>query len=333
MQTLVTGATGFLGRHLVRFLVDAGHRVRALARHAERASVLPGGVEVRVGDLAVESSLRGLADGVETVFHLGAATSGGWDLHREATVEGTRRMLRLSAEAGVGRFVHVSSIVVYETGDLRPGGTVGADTPIADPSPEIGPYARGKVEAERVVAESCGESGLPFAILRPGLIYGPERFIFPHLGVPAGSWFLAIGGRDVLLPLCSTDSVNDALLRLAGSPAARGRAYALVDENDTTRAGYIRLLNRIAGSRYRILPVPVGPVALLCGGLGLARRVPGLAFLPDTSGSKIRGRFLSLRYDCSSLAEETGWRPPSPLEAALARAVAPGPGAAGGGGE
>lgn len=327
MRALVTGASGFIGRHLVPALIEKGYAVRALVRSRARAAVLPEDVEQRLADLAVEDSLRGAADGVDVVFHLGAATAGGWKIHQAATVEGTRRLLRLSVEASVRRFIHVSSIVVYDASGLRPGDTIGESHPLAAPEPAIGPYARGKVEAELLVRRVERESGLPITIVRPGLVYGPGRVLFPHLGMRRGDLFLAVGGMDVLLPLCSVVSLNDALVRIAETSGAVGQAYTVVDENETTRGDYLRFFSELTGRQCRSVSIPLWPVAAACGGIGLARRLPGLSRLPDTSAAKIRTRALSLRYDTSCLRSSTGWKPAGPLREELAHAlgIRPGP--------
>jgi predicted dehydrogenase len=326
LRALVTGASGFIGRHLVPALIEKGYAVRALVRSRARAAVLPEDVEQRLADLAVEDSLRGAADGVDVVFHLGAATAGSWSVHQAATVEGTRRLLRLSVEASVRRFIHVSSIVVFDTTGLRPGGRIEESHPLAAPEPAIGPYARGKVAAELLVRRGERESGLPITIVRPGLVYGPGRVLFPHLGMRRGDLFLAVGGMDVLLPLCSVGSLNDALMRIAETPGAGGEAYTVVDENETTRGDYLRLFSELTGQRHRSVSIPLWPVAAACGGIGLARRLPGFSRLPDTSAGKIRTRALSLRYDTSRLRSSTGWKPAGPLREELARALGIHPG-------
>jgi predicted dehydrogenase len=322
VRAAVTGATGFLGRHLVRALIERGHHVRALVRRPERAGLLPEEASGHPGDLTDEGSLRGLAEGADVFFHLGAATSGDWRTHRAATVEGTRRALRLSAESSVARFVHVSSIVVFDTRGLRPCDTISDSSPLASPDPAVGPYARGKIEAERLVLEGGRNDAMWVTILRPGLVYGPGRTLFPHLGTLVGNLFLAVGGGGILLPLCSVASVTDALLRLAETDAPSGSAYTLVDENETTRADYLLVLGELTGRGYRTIHVPIWPVAAAGATVGALRRLPGLGSLPETSSIKVRSRALSLRYDTSSLQKGCGWRPPEPLRVALARALA-----------
>src|SRR5712692_9848256 len=126
MTALVTGATGFLGRHLVDRLRGEGLAVRVLARPSARLSFADqSSIEVIPGDMRDPSSLERAVAGVDTVFHLAAATSGDWDEYVETTVLGTRRLLQACVDGGVRRFIYTSSLSIY---DLRRRG----DTDLVD---------------------------------------------------------------------------------------------------------------------------------------------------------------------------------------------------------
>lgn len=301
---LVTGATGFIGVHLVRSLIDAGAHVRALVRNPLKAAALPGGVERCFGDLSDGMLPKELADGVDIVFHLAAATCGEWRTHERVTVDGTRRLLALCRAAGIERFVHVSSIAAYETMHLRSGDTICADAPLAAPDTDLGSYARGKAEAERAVRTA----GIAFTIVRPGLVYGPGHVIFDHLGRKLAGTFIGVGRRDLVLPLASIQSIADALLRVAVSPNAAGKAYAVVDTHMPRRV-YIRTLAQQQGASYRHCAVPLWiakAVARLCE---ISKRTTHLQKIPDTSVAKVRSRSLDLNFDTAELRRDTGWSP------------------------
>ena len=318
MRAAVTGATGFLGRQLCRELIRRGFQVRALIRNPDKTDAIPEAAEQHAGDLAEPDSLKGLADNCELFFHLGAATSGEWPVHQAATVEGTRACLAMAEKAGVRRFIHVSSIVVFRIDGAADGDLLNDDSSKATDSPSVGAYARGKVEAEAVVQQFMGDARLEATIIRPGLIYGPDRILFPHLGLRVGRTFLAIGGESLILPLCSAGSVVESMLLSATSRAAASRSYTVVDENETSRRAYLDLLNDLTGSRYSMISLPVWPLAAACGGIELLRKLPGLGVLPDTSASKVRGRALSLRFETKRLQDETGWKAPVSLRDELA---------------
>ena len=318
-RALVTGASGFLGRHLASGLVGRGWEVRALVRHKARARVLPEEVALIPGDLGNEAALFEAVRGADVVFHLGAAMTGAWEVHRETTVEGTRRLLEASRAARVRRFVLVSSLVVYDKRRLRPGNVIDEEWPLAPPDTGD-PYARGKMGAEALV-RATQSAGMETVILRPGLIYGPGRTIFPHLGVVAGSRFVAVGRGDLLLPLVHVESVVDAMIALAVSPAAAGKIYQVVDDDEITRAGYLELLQELSGHRPRALYLPVAPVALVYGAVAAVRRATGISRLPQLSVQKLRMRAVEARYGTLRLQADTGWRPRATLRDGLARSL------------
>lgn len=323
MHALVTGATGFLGRHLVRGLVARGHSVRAMVRDPARAAaLLPAGVAAHAADLADPGGLDGAGEGADVVFHLGAAVSGPWEQHQRVTVEGTRRLLEACGAAGVRRFVHCSSLAVYDKAHARAGDVLTERSPVCEPLPDAGPYARGKVESERLVRELAPRLGMEWVIVRPGLVYGPEKLVFEHLGPRVDGHHLTIGGRGLLLPLTHVDSVTDALIRAAEAPAAAGRTFHIVDQ-DTPPAEYLRELARVDRELgARSVSVPVWPLAAACGTVEAVRRRAKLGWLPGVSAQKIRTRALGVRHDTTALREATGWRPAAGLREGLERSVA-----------
>lgn len=205
MAALVTGAGGFVGRHLEQALVAQGQPVRALSRRPF-ADPAPAGVERLSVDVNDEAALGAAMAGVTTVYHVAAVvpargSAGMW----ETNVGGTRKVARASARAGVGRLVLVSSVAVY-----RP--------PLDDRVPESAPtggadlYGRSKTEAENEARRVCRDA-LELVILRPCQIYGPGD----------GSGY------------------TRRLLRLAASPVLpvagwSGRAFSLVHVRDVVAA-------------------------------------------------------------------------------------------------
>ena len=165
---LVTGGTGFIGRHLVNRLAADGERVRVLSRTTP--ATLPEGVECVAGDLAGPGSLEPALAGVCRVVHLAALVpatrSAAADLER-VNREGTARLARAAAEAGVRQLVHVSSAGVY-------GDRAGTAAAKEDDPPQPGTaYQRSKLAAEEALARTLLGSGVRWIILRPTLVYGP----------------------------------------------------------------------------------------------------------------------------------------------------------------
>ena len=153
MLIAVTGATGFVGRHITTVLVRRGHAVRAVVRNPSQARALESlGVEFVPGDLADAAALTTLTRGANAVVHLvGIIVETGRATFHSVHVEGTRRMLEAAHRAGVSRFVHMSAVGARN----EPGAT---------------PYHRTKWQAEKLVRTS----GLSHAVFRPSIISGPE---------------------------------------------------------------------------------------------------------------------------------------------------------------
>jgi UDP-glucose 4-epimerase len=157
VKALVTGAAGFLGRHVVSALLGRGVEVRALVRPATRVEPLgwPSSVEVVRADLRTARDLDRAFDGVEVLVHLAAAVSGGEDAQFAATVVGTERLLEAMARTSCRRVVLASSFSVYDWSAIQ--GTLDEDSPI-EPVPDLyerDGYSIAKSWQERVVRRVC----------------------------------------------------------------------------------------------------------------------------------------------------------------------------------
>jgi len=166
---LLTGGAGFLGRHLLRELQAAGAQVRALSRRAETDSVLAGlGAQPVRGDVTDAASVRAAMAGVDAVFHAAADTNT-WSRRNAAqwatNVGGIGNLLAAARDAGVGAFVHTSSVSAYSHLVHE---TLREDVPQRGAESWIN-YERSKHAAERAVRDS----GLPFVVFQPAHILGP----------------------------------------------------------------------------------------------------------------------------------------------------------------
>lgn len=175
-QILITGATGFIGRHLTRDLAAAGHSVRVLARHPQKARSLFGDtVEISGGNLHDPASLQQACAGVETVYHVAGIYRFGLRHRREihqTNVLGTENLLEAAAAAQVGKIVHVSSASVLDRskspGDPWP---VLNETDFPSNPPRFSPYKYSKWQAERRVL-AWVRRGLPVVIANPSCPLG-----------------------------------------------------------------------------------------------------------------------------------------------------------------
>ena len=168
----VTGAAGFVGRHLTERLVADGWQVTALCRPTDRVEVLPPSVDITLGDLTdPDSVMHTLRQGTDAVFHLAANTST-WSKNRRAqfrdNVEGTAAIIDAVLAQGAQRLIYTSSISSF---GYQPGVVINEHTPSNAPR-RGGNYGKSKLAAEQVIVEACAHRGLNAVILNPVNILG-----------------------------------------------------------------------------------------------------------------------------------------------------------------
>ena len=226
MRILVTGGTGFIGNHVVRRLIGEGHTVRVLVRNASTAQSLKAlGAEIIEGNLLQPASLQGAAAHVDTVVHTAAVVGSGRASvaeYYQANVAGTQTILAEAQRAGVGRFVHISTVGVYGLGALRRGVT--EDQPV---KPVGSAYVKTKAQAEALVLAS----GIPSVILRPFWITGGgDRFLIPQVAtLLRANRFTLIGNGQQLWSISAVENVGDAAALAAVHPNAPGHIYHVND--------------------------------------------------------------------------------------------------------
>ncbi len=319
MKILVTGATGFLGSRLVSALAGQGHTVRALSRGSGLENQLQKtNVEIVRGDLKDLESLREAIDGIDMVCHAAAAMSGPWQEHLETTVQGTEWMLKIAQEAGVKRFVHISSITVYRTWDHGREALIDETSPW-DPYPErLGPYAHSKIEAEKRALRYLRQ-GLPVVVIRPGIIYGPGgRVMHPNVGYfVTKKLFLLVGSGDNLLPLTYVDNTVDGILLALSSDKAVGQIYNLIDGAAITQREFLEHYRASVNGRFITLSLPL---SLLLAGAALARYLKwfGIASITTTAYG-FKAQYANVSFDAAKARRELGWQPRIALEEGLRR--------------
>ena len=245
MRLYITGATGFVGSHVVAAARGRGHQVVAVVRPAGCTSELGAGVEpVRV-DLR---SRRGLAEslvGVDAVIHLAAAKEGDFATQFAGTVVATENLLAAMDEAGVTDLVGVSTFSVYDYLGMRPGTLVDEAAPIDRSPARRDEYARTKLVQERLYRD-FGDRTDPdrrCVVVRPGMIYGPGNLWHDLLGAGLGPRYLRIGSRATL-PMTYVENCAEALVlaaeRLAEPDSVvAGEVINIVDDDLPTQARYV----------------------------------------------------------------------------------------------
>ena len=249
---LVTGASGFVGSHMIPALVDAGHRVRALVRDDDGAALVMrrlapsqrDAVETRAGDVTRPETLPAALAGADAVFHL-VAVPRDWDggaTLRLVNTEGTRNILRAASDAGVRRLVHLGALGVVDDPDLH--------------------YGSSKVKGMALVRES----GLDWTILSPSLLFGPRDGFFNILGdlVRMSPGIVPITGKGDarFQPLSITDLARAAVIAF-GDPSTVGREFLLGGPRYWTYREIVEEVLRGMGSKRALVPMPVSLIRLV----------------------------------------------------------------------
>lgn len=278
--SLVTGAAGFMGSHLVEYLVQKGVKVRATSRPRKETTFFDGlGVRFIPSDLTRPETLPPLFEGsVDCVFHLGAICNFSTPFKKlyPTNVEGVRRITELALKAGVKRFVHVTSTSVY-------GYYQG--TPFVEESPRNpgDDYGKSKKAGEDIVLGRLKE-GLPAIIARPCTVYGPRCADGAGKAFSRPTSITAIpgGGRQLLSNIRAED-VAAALYHLALRDASVGEIYNLSEETHPTLEEALVLAAKTYGTKPPTRHLPLGLVKTVA-------RVDGFI-------SRLKGRIPDLEYD------------------------------------
>jgi nucleoside-diphosphate-sugar epimerase len=316
-RALVTGATGFLGGALVARLLEDGVPVRALVRDPGRARELRDeGVHTVVGDVTDPAAVDAAVDGVTTVYHFaGKLLQPGArpDDYRRTHVDGTALLLeRSAAEPALARFVHCST-----TGVL---GITGAQ-PAAEDAPfrPTNVYERTKAMAEAAV-RAAADGGLPVAIVRPGLVYGPgDLHLAGFFRAVLRRQFRPIGPRPVWLHPIYISDMTEAVVRCGRDPAALGECFHIAGPEPVTLDELAAVIAEAAGTdlpRGRI-PMPAAR-AVASVGSALPRRIRRAAPL-----TRSRLEFLthSRVYDVSKAERVLGFTAATDLRTGVRAAI------------
>jgi 2-alkyl-3-oxoalkanoate reductase len=302
LRVLITGGTGFIGSRVSAMAVARGHDVTILARHAAE------GMASIVHDLAQAAGLTELVGGFDGVIHCAAAMGGSAEAQRSATVVGTRNLVEAMHAARVRRCVLVSSFAVYDYLALEPGDFLTEDTPLDQSSEARGPYIAAKRDQEQIVT---GSPNLDWTVFRPGLVYGPGRTWFYHLGARHSNLWVTMSGAGIL-PLAHVDNCAEAIVAALDASSSVRATLNLVDDDLPTRTKYVKWLADRAARRPIVLDIPWQALNVASRGAWLATHGL-LRDLVQTPGSLhpavLAARCKPLRYDNSRARTVLQWSP------------------------
>jgi nucleoside-diphosphate-sugar epimerase len=324
MRALVTGANGFLGRHVVGALLARGIEVRAMVRPAASLEALgwPSLVEVFRADLRTSLELRHAFEGVDVLLHLAAVVSGGEDAQFAGTVVGTERLLEAMASSACRRLVLCSSFTIYDYGSI--GRTLDEDSPLYQ-VPNVytrDGYTIAKWWQERVTRHFVEKHAWDLTVLRPGVVWGRDHAYLAALGQQFGRHHLVIGPLT-RIPMTHVENCADVFALAATDARARGQTLNVIDGPGERIWTYLADYIRGSGQPGWRIPVPYW--------LGI--RMVRLAFVTIfRSATKVPGilvprrfesRFRPLRFENRRLRQMLGWTPPLDYQQCLVRTYGP----------
>lgn len=302
-KILLTGATGFVGRALLARLLSEGFKVAAAVRHGQ-AILDPRVRKAIVPVLSAQAEWGPSLGDNEVIIHSAARVhvmddkaSDPLQVFRQVNTEGTLALARQAAQAGVKRFIFISSIKVNgeETQLGKPYAAF--DTP----APQD-PYGVSKMEAETGLKEIGESTGMEIVIIRPVLVYGPgvkanfrSMMNWLNKGVP-----LPLGAIHNKRSLVSLDNLVDLIVTCIDHPAAAHQTFLVSDGEDLSTTEMLRQMSRALGKTPRLLPVPA---ALLEGGAAMLGK--------RAVAQRLCG---SLQVDIRHTRDTLNWNPPVSVE-------------------
>jgi glutamate carboxypeptidase len=320
MRIVVTGATGFIGRHFVERALAGGHEVVALYRpgspggEAVAGKLRARGAELHAGDIGDPDSLARAMLGADCVCHFAAAFREAGvtdDYFRAVNIAGTRHAVDAAASQGVRRFVMCGTAGIY--GSRRPG--------ITDESAPVNPvniYEASKVEAEEAVRRQSSAHGIEYAILRPAVVYGPhDKRLFKMFSAAARGRFPLFGAGRGRRHMVYVGDVAEAALRLCTMPSAAGAEVIVAGPRAAPLAEILEVLARVVGRKSTGPRLPLGPVLLLAGAIEDAWNLVGAK--PPIYRRRMDFYRNDAAFDCSRAERLLGWKPEVDLEEGFRR--------------
>ena len=243
-MTLVTGASGFIGSHLVEHLISLGERVRCLVR---RKLALPQGAEACFGDLVTGEGVASALRGIDSVIHLAGTTKA---LRPQDYYNGNARATETLVRAMSGhsmRLVHVSSLAAV--GPAAEGAPLDED---AAPHP-LTNYGKSKLEAEQLVRQEFPDA----VIVRPPLVYGPrDTDVFQLLKSISKGLVLEISGGERWFSAIYVKDLAEGLVAALRGTKGAGRTYFLAYPKPSSWSELNAVAARVMGRKARVLRVP-----------------------------------------------------------------------------
>ncbi len=303
MEIVLTGMSGFVGQALLPRLLNKENNIRAAVRSLNKA--LDGQIsQFSIDNICKNQNWKNIVTGADIVIHCAArvhimddSASNPLDEFREVNTYGTLNLAQQAADAGVKRFIFISSIKVNGESTV-----LGFPFKPDDTFIPTDPYGLSKYQAEIGLHKIAKETGMEVVVIRPTLVYGPDvKANFASLlnlvskGLPLPFGCITTNKRS----LVSTTNLADLIMTCIDHPKAANQVFLVSDDNDISTSSMVKEMSNALGKPNRMLPVP-----LWC--FSVAR-----LFNKQVVVSRLLG---SLQVDISHTKETLGWAPPQTIK-------------------
>ncbi|MEA3305987.1 MAG: NAD-dependent epimerase/dehydratase family protein, partial [Candidatus Omnitrophota bacterium] len=277
--------------------------------------------DVRIADITDKKTLKTAMEGVDTVFHC-AAIVGEWiskDKAEKINVEGTRNLLEAGVDAGVKKFIYLSSLAVlgmrdhYNTPPEAPYGFTGDA------------YSDTKIKSEKLVMDFYRGHGLPVVIVRPGFVFGPgdKKFLPRMLKLLKEKKFMFLGSGKNIMNLIFIDNLIDVLIKAGLKEKAAGRIYNVTNKDKLTMKEFVFMLSDILKFERprKSIPIPLAKfIALSMESYGRLTRKKKAPFLTK---ARIKVASLNLDFDISKTIDDLDYTSRVSIKEGLEKTLRP----------
>jgi 2-alkyl-3-oxoalkanoate reductase len=308
-KCLVTGATGFVGGHIAEAMTKKGWQVVTIARSTSDTKLLDTlGVEIVRGDLTDPASIDKAMTGVKAVVNC-AAKVGDWgpvEEYRKVNVESVALLLEAARRHPLERFVHISSLGVYEAKDHH-----GTDETTPPPKQHMDGYTQTKVEAEDVVTGYHKNYGIPTVILRPGFVYGPrDRTVLPRLIDKLRRGRIRyIGSKLKRMNTIHVANIVAAVFLSLEKKEAIGEIFNITDDEEVTKQRFMETICAETGLTPPSRTVPYFVAKTVAGLVERIAKLRRKKNAPAVTRAQVKFMGQNLYYSCEKAKTLLGYQP------------------------
>jgi nucleoside-diphosphate-sugar epimerase len=307
-KTLITGATGFIGKHIAIALTKRGTKLKCLVRKTSQTNFLEQlGTELSYGDMNDTISLKKALQDVDTIYHAAGEVFATQEKnYYNVNVAGLKNLLEACSHSSVKKLVHFSS-------SSATGPNPQKNIPVTEESPchPITPYGMSKLEGEKTIQQLSEQYHVPIVIIRPPLVYGPgvsqSSRVLMFLKLINRGLFRIIGDGNNLVSLCYIDNLIHGILLAAEEKRAEGQIYFISDSSPYTINEIAKTIAEEQGKPTPSSHIPLWAAAPLSMGLGVLSNLFG--FNSPLTRNTVKELKNSWFVDITKAQKDLGYQP------------------------